>query len=338
MTVATLIGFDDALVDRSAGLQLCLPVLSFGSDREFYVAKKIDWNVNFADLGSGLTAVDEDELEGYTTMLPVHRWRAIEPGQGVLVVGGDFTRDVKDMGVDLPMLSSMMTLPNEGYATTVMTIESFRHFRTALCRAVSVVFDEALGSSGSHGLSFRGRAAMRILQQSAYRQTDLAVRELAAAVAVCDFDILRRLLARYSIELQESEDELEAKAHRHIGLCRRVQTNAAAYDSVRRMEWSDDRSPVHLVAKRKSMYVVEFQLESPPDDVGRARESIGLPVSKCRIDHSMGSKEGSGKRYYGSNRDVSISKFGDGLGQRKGYQYMKNKAGKGLGDYLLGTV
>ena len=339
MSVATLVGIDLALGDGSAGLQLCLPVVSLEGDGGFYVARRIEWAANGFDTASGLTAVDDDELEEFATMLPSDQRRVIEPERGVLVVGDDFANDLKAAGVCLSGVDSTVALQNEGYSITVMTIESFRHLQAELYRAVSVVFDEALGSSGSYGLSIRGRAASRVLQQSTNRQTDLAVRELAAAVATCDFDILRRLLVRYSIALKESEDQLEAKARRHIRWCRSVQTNAPAYDSVRAMEWTGDGPPMCLAAKRIPRSVVEYRIDLAANIVGPMRETTSVPAAKYEIDRPRRSMARSGKTYdIGSRREPWITNIGNSIGQRRGYRYMKNEAKFVPSDYLVGAV
>ena len=54
-----------------------------------------------------------------------------------------------------------------------------------------------------------GRAALRLLRHSYHRRSDLAVRELAGAIMSHDLDLSRRLLTRYSVELEgESREKL----------------------------------------------------------------------------------------------------------------------------------
>ena len=157
-------------------------------------------------------------------------------------------------GTHFPNDVPIAGIRDEGYAIGITTIESFRRIRQTLYRAASVVFDVALGASDSSGLSVHGQAAMRVLQQSAHRQTDLALRELAGAIVRRDFDLLRRLLARYSIELNESEAQLESMARRHIQWCRRGKLECTVYGSVRAMDSSRVESYVSAAAKGLSIY------------------------------------------------------------------------------------
>ena len=94
----TLVGFDMAYVDASVGLQLCLPVVSLGEQKDTYVARRIEWDTNGHDPEDGLTAVDDDELEEFGTVLPDVGRCVIEPGYAVVIVGDNFAKDVKDAG------------------------------------------------------------------------------------------------------------------------------------------------------------------------------------------------------------------------------------------------
>ena len=223
MSVATAVGFETGHGEIRSGLWLCLPIVKLEGVRRRFVARRIDWTADAGEPGSGLTSVDDDELEAVGVMLPVGETRSIEPGWAFAVMGDGFAKDLEDCGVVQSDDVSLAPVSGETYAIGLATVESFERFRETICRNASMVFDKALSSNVGFDLGPSGRAALRLLRHSAYHRSDLAVRELAAAMVSVDLDLLRRLLTRYSIELEGvSRESLEAEARGYIGLCRRT--------------------------------------------------------------------------------------------------------------------
>lgn len=222
MSAATAVGFEMGHGEIRSGLWLCLPIVKLKGDDRRFLARRIDWTSDAGEPNSGLTSIDDDELDALGVALPVGRRRTIESGWALAVMGDEFAKDLADAEIDCPDNVAVAPVPDETYAIGLATVESFERFRETICRSASRVFDKALSSSAESRLGPRGRAALRLLRHSSYRRSDLAVRELAAAIVSGDMDLLRRLLTRYSIELEgESRESLEAMARQHIGLCGR---------------------------------------------------------------------------------------------------------------------
>ena len=185
------------------------------------MARRIDWETDSREPSSGLTFIDDDEVDEIGVTLPVEERRTIESGWAFAVMGREFAQDLEDSDVVCSDDVLLVPVPNETYAIGLVTVELFERFREAIFRKASMIFDKALGSKVGPDLCSKGRAALRVLRHVSHRQSDLAVRELAGAIVSRDFDLFRRLLSRYSIELEgESQEGLEYKAYRHIRLCK----------------------------------------------------------------------------------------------------------------------
>ena len=223
MSVATAVGFEMGYGEISSGLWLCLPIIRLEGDSRHFVARRIDWTSDTSEPNIGLTSIDDDELDALGATLPVGERRTIESGWALVVMGDEFAKDLEDSEIVCSDDVSVAPIPNETYAIGLATVESFERFRETICRNASMVFDKALSSNVEPDLGPKGRAALRLLRHSSYRRSDLAVRELAGAIVSGDLDLLRRLLTRYSIELEgESQESLETKAYGHIGLCKQT--------------------------------------------------------------------------------------------------------------------
>ena len=253
MSIATAVGFEMGYGDIRSGLWLCLPLVELEGEDRLFLARRIDWQVDAHDRESGLTPIDDDELEQVGIVLPKGERRAIEPGWALAVVGEDFAQCIKDAEVACPDDVLAIPVRNENYAVGIATVESFERFRMTICSNASAVFDKALGLSVGYGLSRKGRAALGVLRHSAYRRSDLAVRELAGAIESRDLDLLRRLLTRYSIELNKSREGLEHDAREHIAWCKLSESFGASSGFVR-----------EAVSKQSGATIIGFLLGYPP--------------------------------------------------------------------------
>ena len=296
MTTVTAVGFVVGYGDISSGLWLCLPLVVLKGEDPLYLAGRVDWQGNPHDLESGLTSVDEDEIEGIGVFLPIGERRAIEPGWALAVMGEEFAQTMKEAGIACSDEVSVAPMPNEAYSVGFATVESFERFRATICSNASAAFDKALGSSGGYGLSGRGRAALRVLRHLAYRRSDVAVRELAGAIGSKDLDLLRRLLTRYSIELQESRAELERKARQHITWCELVEGVRGAGRSTidHEVVWKQSGGPIsishlerHPAGVRQvttlSVQLIEYTIvrdNRGPNEVPKARSIKIIAYSK----------------------------------------------------------
>ena len=265
MSAATAVGIGMGYGDISSGLWLCLPLVALEGEDRLYLARRIDWQANAHNPESGLTSVDDDELEEVGIMLPIGERRAIEPGWALAVMGDDFAQAMKDAEVACSDDVSAAHIPNETYSVGLATVESFERFRATICSNASAVFDKALSFSLGYGLSRKGRAALRVLRHSAHRRSDLAVRELAGAIVSQDLDLLRRLLTRYSIELQESREGLESKARQHIAWCEPTERARATHSGTDRdVIWKQrgaSISPSHLESQLVGVWQMETSSE-----------------------------------------------------------------------------
>lgn len=219
MSVATVVGFEAGYGNISSGLRRCLPIIILEEEKRHFLARSVDWNGESREPDSQLTLIDDDEVWAFGVALPIEERRNIRPGQALLVMGQEFEQDMKDANVPCSDELLFESVPDEPYAICLATVESFERFRRIISQSAAKSFDSSLSSAGSPGLCAKGRAALRVMRQSSYRKSDLAVRELAGAILTHDFDLLRRLKIRYSIELEgESQEDLENKARHHIKL------------------------------------------------------------------------------------------------------------------------
>ena len=215
---ASLRGFDAAAADIGDQLHLRHPLLSFDGDRTLYVARRFNWR----DDQRALTVADPSEASELATLLPDAYRRPIESGEAVVVAGAEFVQAVTDAGIQLDGSEMSFTRIHESKCwISTATQESFKELQARLADEALAAFDEALGSAAREGcrLSERGNGALLVLRGCGTRwREDLAIRELAGAKQDREFDLYRRLLDGFEIELDAQPTDLHAQVERHIEL------------------------------------------------------------------------------------------------------------------------
>ena len=225
---AVLRGFDAVTADLDDRLRFCQPVISFEGDSSLYVVRKLDWQ----DDRKVLAVADPTEASELGTLLPDTR-QPIASGEGIVAVGMGFVQAADIAGVDFDRAGISFSILDGGKCWIgVATPERFVNLKAQLTHEARAAFDEALGDAArrSRRLSERGNAALLLLRRCGpRRRDDLAIRQLAGMRQNGDFDLYRRLLARFALELNAKENELHEKAERHIALAakspRRAGTN-----------------------------------------------------------------------------------------------------------------
>ena len=210
---AILRGFDMAVPDVGDQLHFRQPLLSFGENSTLYVARRVDWQ---ADRQALAIVDDPKDLELATLFRDDVRWH-IASGEGVAVAGAEFFQAASRVGFRMDGFSDLSATDHE-YSIRVATPTEFEALESELIDKSRGVFDQELGEAIrlQSRLTERGNAAMLILRRCGpLRQEDLAIRQLAAARQNRDFDLYRRLLARFELELAEPEDYLREQAEQH---------------------------------------------------------------------------------------------------------------------------
>ena len=215
---ASLRGFDAAAADIGDQLHLRHPLLSFDGDRTLYVARRFNWR----DDQRALTVADPSEASELATLLPDAYRRPIESGEAVVVAGAEFVQAVTDAGIQLDGSEMSFTRIHESkcWMSTAKQVD-FEKLQTRLAKEALTAFDEALGSAARERcqLSEHGSGALLVLRGCGTRwREELAIRELAGAKQNCEFDLYRRLLDGFSIELDAQLDNLHRQVERHIEL------------------------------------------------------------------------------------------------------------------------
>lgn len=217
---AVLRGFDAAIADIDDRLRFCQPVISFEGDSSLYVARRLDWQ----DDREALAAADPTEATELGTLLP-DTGRSIASGEGVVAVGMGFVQAADAAGVDFDCAGTSFSSLDDGECWIgVATPERFARLKAELTDEARAAFDEALGDAVRRGrrLSERGNAALLLLRRCGPRRwDDLAIRQLAGTRQNGDFDLYRRLLSRFALELNAKENDLHEKAEQHIALTAR---------------------------------------------------------------------------------------------------------------------
>ena len=215
---AVLRGFDTAVADIGDQLHLCQPLLSFEGDPTLYVARRLDWQ----DDRKALAVADPSEASERATLLPDTHRRTIASGEAVVAVGTEFVRAAKASRVQLDGSEMDFARVHDAECwISVATPARFANLKTRLADEARTAFDEDLGDAARRGrrLSERGNAALLLLRRCGpRRRDDLAIRQLAGARQNREFDLYRRLLIRFSLELRTQENELNEKVERHIAL------------------------------------------------------------------------------------------------------------------------
>ena len=215
---AVLRGFDTAIADIGDQLHLCHPLLSFKGDLTLYVTRRLDWQND----RKALIIADPSEASDLGTLLPDTHEQAIASGEAVIAVGTGFVRAARAAGVQLD--GSEMTFARVRDAEcriSVATPASFAKLKARLVYEAQTAFDEELGDAArrKRHLSERGNAALLLMRRCGpRRRDDLAIRQLAGARQNREFDLYRRLLIRFALELDTQENDLDRRTERHIAL------------------------------------------------------------------------------------------------------------------------
>lgn len=104
------------------------------------------------------------------------------------------------------------------------TPADYAGLRSRLVEDAKEVFDKALGDAAGNDapLADQGNAALLLLRRcSPTRRDDVAIRQLAGARQSKEFNLYRRLLIGFSLELSAQESILDARAGRHLALAAR---------------------------------------------------------------------------------------------------------------------
>ena len=215
---ATLRGFSVSVADIGDQMHLCHPLLSFESDRALYLAHRLNWRSD----PDALAIADPKEASTLGTLLPPTCRRSIASGEGVVAVGTGFVHAAKVAKVEL--LNSEIRFAHVDVSSTrcwigVATPGLYAALRTRLVEGARTAFDETLGdvALGRRRLSKRGDAALLLMRKSGLgRRDDLAIRQLAGAWQNGEFDLRRRLLIRFALELDMQEAVLDERVKQYI--------------------------------------------------------------------------------------------------------------------------
>ena len=213
---ARLRGFDTAVADIGDQLHLCHPLLSFEGESTLYVARRLDWKND----PKALAVADASEASALATLLPDTHTQPITSGEAVVAVGTPFARAATVAGIQLDGSGiEFSSIHDAECRIGVATPARFMKIKTRLANKALITFDEELGDAARLGdrLSERGNAALLLLRRCGpRRRDDLAIRQLAGARQNREFDLYRRLLIRFALELHTQENDLDERARRHI--------------------------------------------------------------------------------------------------------------------------
>lgn len=224
---AELRGFPVSVADVGDQIHLCHPLLSFEGDPALYLAHRFDWRND----PEALAIADPDEASTLGTLLPPTHRQPIASGQGLVVAGANFVQATKVAGVELSSSdirfarvgnsSTPRTSPTRSPACWIgaATPAQYTGLRARLVKEAQATFDEALADAvlQDSRLSDRGDAALLLMRKSGTgRCDDLAIRQLSGARQNREFDLYRRLLIRFALELDTQEEILSERVERHI--------------------------------------------------------------------------------------------------------------------------
>ena len=215
---ATLRGFHVSVADIGDQMHLCHPLLSFEGDSALYLAHRLDWQND----PEALAIADPSEASALGTLLPPTCRRPIASGEGLVAVGAGLVQaaaaaEVELLGSEIPFARVDDSECWIGVATPAL----YTDLRTRLAEDARAAFDEGLEDAARCGsrLSERGDAALLLMRKCGpRRRDDLAIRQLAGARQNREFDLYRRLLIRFALELDTQESVLDERVKRHYEL------------------------------------------------------------------------------------------------------------------------
>ena len=214
---ATLRGFHVSVADIGDQMHLCHPLLSFEDDDALYLAHELDWQ----DDPESLAAADPEEAASHGTMLPTTCSLPIASGQGVVAAGSAFVQATECASVQLEPRIALTPIQERLCWIGVATTSAYTALRGRLVEDAKDAFDRALAEAAVNEacLADGGNAALLLLRRCGpMRRDDLAIRQLAGARQNSEFDVYRRLLIRFAIELKTQESVLDERVGRHMVL------------------------------------------------------------------------------------------------------------------------
>ena len=213
---ATLRGFNVSVADVGDQMHLCHPLLSFDGDSVLYIAHRLDWRND----PEALAITDPSDAALLGTLLPETHGRRIASGEGVVAAGMGFVQAATMAKVQFPAPETPLAqIDGAECWMGVATPAIYKNLRNRLVDEARTAFDEELGNAARRGrfLSKRGNAALLLLRRCGpLRREDLAIRQLAGAWQNREFDLYRRLLILFDLELETPKDSLPQKVKRHI--------------------------------------------------------------------------------------------------------------------------
>ena len=215
---ATLRGFHVSVADVGDQMHLCHPLLSFQGDSALYLAHRLDWR----NAHEVLEVVDPNEAAALGTLLPPRCRPPIASGEGLVAVGAELAQaaaaaELELLGSEIPF----MRVDDPECWIGVATPALYTALRTRLVENARTAFDDELAYAACRGsrLSERGSAALLFMRKCGpRRRDDLVIRQLAGARQDEEYDLYRRLLIRFALELDTQEGVLDERVKRHVAV------------------------------------------------------------------------------------------------------------------------
>lgn len=208
-------GFFPPVAGLRDRMRLCHPVLSRRpNDADLFLADRLHWQLD----GEGLTPVDDDELCAFGTSWPDDSL-LIGPGVGVAVIGDGFMAEIATAMPSSKAVSGFRRVDGMECWVRLTPRTDFEEVGRQLADLARDVFDRALRRAVNvqQKLSQEGSAALRVLRGApGRRNSDVVMRELAAAHVQGSTDLYRRLLIIQSRRLGEEEGTLAERAMRYV--------------------------------------------------------------------------------------------------------------------------
>ena len=220
MTSAICRGFDFPARDAGDQLRFCNPLVSFeeGESAPIYFVRDLDWSLGSDGQAQWFTPLDADEIEAFATLVPGTTLQ-IRPGAGIVLIGGQISAAARSlkMEADRGSLVEFREYSELRLRIGVADADSYRDLVRRLTEEAASIFDGELGATTGTELSRRGETALFVLRKCGYSlPTALAIRQLAAARVTRQRDRDRRLLTRFSRELNLPEDVLDRRVDQHL--------------------------------------------------------------------------------------------------------------------------
>ena len=244
VTEMVLRGLSSRISDLTGRMRFCHPILSpKGNEAALFVATNIEWSLD----KTGLKSVDRDEINSFGTLWPTSK-STMDPGVGVAVIGNEFMREVSVAVGRTEAGNLPFNWDGElGCWIAIGRRHEFDQCAKRLAALSRIVFDRELRRSASaRNLSGVGAAALFVLRRTpGRRETDVAMRELAAANVQSEHDLYRRLLTVLSVKLDVPENSLDTQVKRYV-------------ESIRFADFVGELNPqdTRFVRPKKSVQVV----------------------------------------------------------------------------------